>query len=121
VKSKFLVFLPVIFLFGCSEPTYEECVREAVKDGKSEYGINVLIELCDQKYLDADNNAAAEGAEEAAAAAAEGAEAAAIEAAASAAEEAAKTSAEREAEVSGAEEAAAAAAEGAEAAAEAAY
>lgn len=50
MNFKFLALLPVVALFGCGEPTYEECVREAVKDGKSNYGITVLIAVCDQEY-----------------------------------------------------------------------
>jgi hypothetical protein len=43
-----LLLMPITVLVGCGEPTYEECVREAVEDGRSEYGIQVLTDLCDQ-------------------------------------------------------------------------
>jgi hypothetical protein len=45
-KSIFL--LSVAALAGCGEPSYEQCVRDAVKDGKSEYGITILTDLCDE-------------------------------------------------------------------------
>ena len=43
-----LLCIPIIALVGCAEPTYEECVRDAVEDGRSEYGIQVLTDLCDR-------------------------------------------------------------------------
>jgi hypothetical protein len=51
MNFKFLALLPVAALFGCGEPTYEECVRRAVKDGGSEYGITLLTDLCDQAQI----------------------------------------------------------------------
>lgn len=39
--------LSVAALAGCGEPSHEQCIRDAVKDGKSEYGITVLTDLCD--------------------------------------------------------------------------
>jgi hypothetical protein len=48
-KSIFL--LSVAALVGCGEPSYEQCIRDAVKDGKSEYGITVLTDLCDAAKL----------------------------------------------------------------------
>lgn len=39
--------LLVTALAGCGEPSYEQCIRDAVKDGKSEYGITVLTDLCE--------------------------------------------------------------------------
>ena len=48
MRFEILLFIPITALFGCGEPTYEECVREAVEDGRSEYGIQVLTELCDR-------------------------------------------------------------------------
>jgi len=46
-----LLLIPISALVGCGEPTYEACVRDAVEDGRSEYGIEVLIDLCDQAKL----------------------------------------------------------------------
>ena len=46
-----LLLIPISALVGCGEPTYEGCVRDAVEDGRSEYGIEVLIDLCDQAKL----------------------------------------------------------------------
>jgi hypothetical protein len=43
-----LLLIPISALVGCGEPTYEECVRDAVEDGRSEYGIQVLTDLCDR-------------------------------------------------------------------------
>ena len=40
--------LSVATLAGCGEPSYEQCIRDAVKDGKSEYGITILTDLCDE-------------------------------------------------------------------------
>ena len=40
--------LSVAALAGCGEPSYEQCIRDAVKDGKSEYGITILTDLCDE-------------------------------------------------------------------------
>jgi hypothetical protein len=37
-------------LAGCGEPSYEQCVRDAVKDGKSEFGIRILYNLCDEEF-----------------------------------------------------------------------
>lgn len=45
-KSIFL--LSVAALAGCGEPSYEQCIRDAVKDGKSELGIKILYNLCDE-------------------------------------------------------------------------
>ena len=38
----------VAALAGCGEPSYEQCIRDAVKDGNSEYGTKRLTNLCDQ-------------------------------------------------------------------------
>jgi hypothetical protein len=38
----------VAFLSGCGEPTYEQCIREAVEDGKNEYGMQLLRDLCNE-------------------------------------------------------------------------
>ena len=38
----------VVALSGCGEPSYEQCIRAAVKDGKTEYGITILSDLCDE-------------------------------------------------------------------------
>lgn len=43
--------LSVAALAGCGEPSHEQCIRDAVKDGKSEYGITVLTDLCDAAKL----------------------------------------------------------------------
>lgn len=40
--------LSVAALAGCGEPSYEQCIRDAVKDGKSELGIKILYNLCDE-------------------------------------------------------------------------
>ena len=66
--------LLVTTLAGCGEPSYEQCIRDAVKDGKSEFGIRVLYNLCDEEF---GTEVAVEGTEistEAADAAVEGAE-----------------------------------------------
>jgi hypothetical protein len=38
----------VVALSGCGEPSYEQCIRDAVKDGKTEFGIRILYNLCDE-------------------------------------------------------------------------
>lgn len=43
-----LITLQITALVGCAEPTYEERVRDAVEDSRSQYGIQVLTDLCDQ-------------------------------------------------------------------------
>ena len=43
-----ILLLSVAALAGCGEPSYEQCVRDAVKDGKSEYGITILTDLCEE-------------------------------------------------------------------------
>lgn len=43
-----ITLLSVTVIAGCGEPTYEQCIRDAVKDGKSEYGITILTDLCDE-------------------------------------------------------------------------
>jgi hypothetical protein len=48
MRFEILLCIPIIALVGCAEPTYEECVRDAVEDGRSEYGIQVLTDLCDR-------------------------------------------------------------------------
>jgi len=48
MRFEILLLIPLTALFGCGEPTYEGCVREAVEDGRSEYGIQVLTDLCDR-------------------------------------------------------------------------
>lgn len=46
MHCKLLTLAPIAVLLGCSEPSYEDCVRNAVDDGGSEYGIRVLTDLC---------------------------------------------------------------------------
>lgn len=41
----------VVALSGCGEPSYEQCIRDAVEDGKSEYGIKLLRVLCEEASL----------------------------------------------------------------------
>lgn len=41
----------VVALAGCGEPTYEQCIRDAVKDGKTEYGIKLLHMICEDEKL----------------------------------------------------------------------
>ena len=48
MRFEILLLIPISVLVGCGEPTYEGCVRDAVEDGRSEYGIKVLTDLCDQ-------------------------------------------------------------------------
>jgi hypothetical protein len=48
MRFEILLLIPITALVGCGEPTYEGCVRDAVEDGRSEYGIKVLTDLCDQ-------------------------------------------------------------------------
>jgi hypothetical protein len=43
-----ITLLSVTVIAGCGEPTYEQCIRDAVKDGKSEYGTKRLTNLCDK-------------------------------------------------------------------------
>ena len=43
-----IVLLSVAFLSGCGEPTHEQCIREAVEDGKNEYGMQLLRGLCNE-------------------------------------------------------------------------
>ena len=43
-----ICLLSVAALAGCGEPSYEQCIRDAVKDGKSEYGTKLLTNLCRQ-------------------------------------------------------------------------
>jgi hypothetical protein len=43
-----VVILSVAFLSGCGEPNYEQCIREAVEDGKNEYGMQLLRGLCNE-------------------------------------------------------------------------
>lgn len=38
-------------LAGCGEPSYEQCIRDAVKDGKTEYGIKLLHMICEDEKL----------------------------------------------------------------------
>ncbi len=38
-----------VVLAGCSEPTYEQCIRDAVEEGKTTYGIQLLEGLCDRE------------------------------------------------------------------------
>lgn len=46
--SRGIWLLSVAALAGCGEPSYEQCIRDAVEDGKSEYGITILTDLCDE-------------------------------------------------------------------------
>lgn len=48
MRFEILLLIPITALVGCGEPTYEDCVRDAVEDGGSEYGIKVLEDLCDR-------------------------------------------------------------------------
>lgn len=48
MRFEILLLIPITALVGCGEPTYEGCVRDAVEDGGSEYGIEVLTDLCDR-------------------------------------------------------------------------
>ena len=43
--------LSVAALAGCGEPSYKQCIRDAVKDGKTEYGIKLLHILCEEEKL----------------------------------------------------------------------
>lgn len=43
-----ITLLSATALAGCGEPSYEQCIRDAVKEGKSEYGTKRLTNLCDK-------------------------------------------------------------------------
>jgi len=49
MRLEAILAVSLVLLASCSDGSYDECVKDAVANGKSEHGINVLVGLCDSQ------------------------------------------------------------------------